>query len=168
MKIRNRLARGVGRITLSINPFVPKPWTPLQWEPMLDPKTLRERAQLLRRAAQRIPGTTVDVESPREAYWQTLLARGDRRLAPLLIAVHENQGAFWPVIQAAVRAGGIDGCPSPDDFVLRRYAPDETLPWDFIDHSVDKRYLLSEWRKALLERQTAPCDVASCQTCGAC
>ena len=131
-------------------------------------KTLRERAQLLRRAAQRIPGATVDVESPREAYWQTLLSRGDRRLAPLLIAVHENDGAFWPVIQQAVRAGGLEGCPSPDDFVLRRYAPDETLPWDFIDHAVDKRYLLSEWRKALLERQTAPCDVATCETCGAC
>jgi len=167
-KIRTRLARGVGRITLSINPFVPKPWTPLQWEPMLDLKTLRERAQLLRRAAQRISGATVDVESPREAYWQTLLSRGDRRLAPLLVRVHQSAGAFWPVIQEAVRAGGMDGCPSPDDFVLRRYAPEETLPWDFIDHGVDKRYLLAEWRKALLERQTAPCDVATCHTCSAC
>jgi radical SAM superfamily enzyme YgiQ (UPF0313 family) len=166
-KIRARL-RGVGRITLSINPFVPKPWTPLQWEPMLDLRMLRERAQLLRRAAQRIPGATVDVESPREAYWQTLLSRGDRRLAPLLVAVHENDGAFWPVVQAAVRAGGLDGCPSPDEFVLRRYAADEVLPWDFIDHGVDKRFLLVEWRKALLERQTAPCDVATCHACAAC
>lgn len=167
-KIRARLARGVGRITLSINPFVPKPWTPLQWEPMLDLKLLRERAQLLRRAAQRIPGATVDVESPREAYWQTLLSRGDRRLAPLLVEVHRRGGAFWPVIQEAVRRGGDDACPSPDAFVLRRYAADETLPWDFIDHAVDKRYLLFEWRKALLERQTAPCDVATCHTCSAC
>lgn len=167
-KIRARLARGVGRITLSINPFVPKPWTPLQWEPMAGLKLLRERAQLLRRAAQRIPGASVDVESPREAYWQTLLSRGDRRLAPLLLAVHRNGGAFWPVLQEAVRAGGMDGCPSPDEFVLRRYAAEETLPWDFIDHGVDKRYLLVEWRKALLEKQTAPCDVTSCHTCNAC
>ncbi len=167
-KIRNRLARGVGRITLSINPFVPKPWTPLQWEPMADRKTLRERAQLLKRAAERIPNATVDVESPREAYWQTLLSRGDRRLAPLMRAVHEAGGAFWPVVQAAVRAGGYEGCPSPDEFVHRRFAPDETLPWDFIDHGVDKRFLLAEWRKALLERQTPPCDVATCHACGAC
>ena len=167
-KIRDRLARGVGRITLSINPFVPKPWTPLQWEPMLDLKTLRERTQLLRRAVQRIPGATLDVESPREAYWQTLLSRGDRRIAPLLVRVHENGGAFWPVVQEAVRAGGLDGCPSPDDFVHRRYAADEMLPWDFIDHHIDKRYLLVEWRKALLERETAPCDVATCHSCNAC
>lgn len=167
-KIRDRLARGVGRITLSINPFVPKPWTPLQWEPMLDLKTLRERTQLLRRAVQRIPGSTLDVESPREAYWQTLLSRGDRRIAPLLVRVHENGGAFWPVVQEAVRAGGLDGCPSPDDFVHRRYAAEEMLPWDFIDHHIDKRYLLVEWRKALLERETAPCDVATCHSCNAC
>ncbi|MBM4245992.1 MAG: radical SAM protein [Deltaproteobacteria bacterium] len=167
-KIRARLARGVGRITLSINPFVPKPWTPLQWEPMLDLKTLRERAQLLRRAVQRIPGASLDVESPREAYWQTLLSRGDRRVAPLLVKVHESGGAFWPVVQEAVRAGGMDGCPSPDEFVHRRYEPDEWLPWDFIDHHVDKRYLLVEWRKALLERETPPCDVATCHSCSAC
>ena len=167
-KIRDRLARGVGRITLSINPFVPKPWTPLQWEPMLDLKTLRERTQLLRRAVQRIPGASLDVESPREAYWQTLLSRGDRRIAPLLVRVHENGGAFWPVVQEAVRAGGIDGSPSPDDFVHRRYTAEETLPWDFIDHHVDKRYLVVEWRKALLERETAPCDVATCHSCSAC
>jgi len=167
-KIRARLARGVGRITLSINPFVPKPWTPLQWEPMLDLKTLRERAQLLRRAVQRIPGASLDVESPREAYWQTLLSRGDRRVAPLLVKVHERGGAFWPVVQEAVRAGGMDGCPSPDEFVHRRYEPDEWLPWDFIDHHVDKRYLLVEWRKALLERETPPCDVATCHSCNAC
>jgi radical SAM superfamily enzyme YgiQ (UPF0313 family) len=166
--IRARLAHGVGRLTLSINPFVPKPWTPLQWEPMADGRTLKERTRLLRRAAERIPGATVDVESSRDAYWQTLLSRGDRRVAPLLVAVHESGGAFWPVVQRAVRAGGIDGCPSPDVFVHRRHEPQETLPWDFIDHGVDKRYLLAEWRKALLERQTPPCDVATCHTCGAC
>jgi radical SAM superfamily enzyme YgiQ (UPF0313 family) len=166
-KIRARLG-GVGRITLSINPFVPKPWTPLQWEPMEDLRVLRERALLLRRAAKGIPGASVDVESPREAYWQTLLSRGDRRLASLLIEVHKNGGRFWPVVQAAMRSGGSAGCPSPDEYVHRRYAPDEDLPWDFIDHSVDKRYLLSEWRKALLERQTPPCDVATCHSCNAC
>ncbi|MEW6269361.1 MAG: radical SAM protein [Thermodesulfobacteriota bacterium] len=167
-KIRSRLSRGIGRITLSINPFVPKPWTPLQWEPMADRRTLKERARLVRRAAERIPGATVDVESSRDAYWQTLLSRGDRRVAPLLVAVHEGGGAFWPVVQRAVREGGFAGCPSPDLFVHRRYQPDEPLPWDFIDHEVDKRYLLAEWRKALLERQTPPCDVATCHSCGAC
>jgi radical SAM superfamily enzyme YgiQ (UPF0313 family) len=166
-KVRDRL-RGVGRITLSINPFVPKPWTPLQWEPMVEIPVLRARAKLLRRAVAAIPGCEVDVESPRDAYWQTLLSRGDRRIGELLVDVHRAGGRFWPVVQAAVRdARRADGW-SPDDYVYRRFAPDETLPWDFIDHAVDKRYLLAEWRKALLERETPPCDVATCHSCGAC
>jgi radical SAM superfamily enzyme YgiQ (UPF0313 family) len=169
-RIRARLPGGIGRITLSINPFVPKPWTPFQWEPMAALDVVRERARLLRRAASRIPGCEVDLESPRDAYWQTLLSRGDRRIAPLLVAVHESAGRFWPVVREAVRRAraGTSDLPSPDEFVHRRYAVDERLPWDFVDHGVDKRYLAAEWRKALLERETPPCDVATCHSCGAC
>ena len=167
-KIRARLPGGVGRITLSINPFVPKPWTPLQWEPMESLSTVRARARLLSKEARRIPGATVDLESPRDAYWQTFLSRGDRRTADVLEAVHENGGKFWPVVRRANQDGGLGACPAPDHFVHRRLEPDEALPWDFIDHTVDKRYLLAEWRKAMLERETPPCDVATCRSCGAC
>ena len=58
--------------------------------------------------------------------------------------------------------------PHPDFFVHRRYDFNEVLPWDFIDHSVSKHYLWVEWRKALLERQTPPCDVTTCHSCQAC
>lgn len=167
-KIRAHLPGGVGRITLSINPFVPKPWTPLQWEPMADLATVRARARLLKQETDRIPGATVDLESPRDAYWQTLLSRGDRRVGDVLEAVHRTGGKFWPVLREANRDGGLGACPPPDEFVHRRYDPEEALPWDFIDHQVEKRYLLSEWRKAMLERETPPCDVATCRTCGAC
>ena len=166
--IRARLPGGVGRITLSINPFVPKPWTPLQWEPLEDLRVLRDRARLLQSAASRIPGATVDFESPRDAFWQTLLSRGDRSVATLIFAAHREGGRFWPVVQGARRARGADGLPDPDHFVHRRWDAAERLPWDFIDHGVDKRFLLSEWRKALLERETHPCDVATCTSCGAC
>ncbi|NOT55981.1 MAG: radical SAM protein, partial [Deltaproteobacteria bacterium] len=57
---------------------------------------------------------------------------------------------------------------NPDFFVHRRYDQQEILPWDFIDHSVSKQYLWVEWRKALLERQTPPCDVTTCHSCQAC
>lgn len=166
-KIRDQLS-GVGRITLSINPFVPKPWTPLQWEPMAPLREVRHRARLLQREAAKIPGATVDVESPREAYWQALLSRGDRRVGAILEAVHQRSGKFWPVIREANHAGGLGDCPPPSEFVERRFSAEEDLPWDFIDHNVSKKYLLTEWRKALQERQTAPCDVASCVSCGAC
>lgn len=50
----------------------------------------------------------------------------------------------------------------------REYGVDEMLPWDFIDHRIDKRYLWIERRKALAARQTAPCDTATCTSCAAC
>ena len=56
----------------------------------------------------------------------------------------------------------------PDRFVHRAYPLDALLPWDFVEHSVDKRYLLAERRKAFGELQTPPCDTATCHTCGAC
>ncbi len=124
---------------------------------------------------------TVDTESPREAYYQTLLSRGDRRAGQLLLDIHQNGGDWWSIIQRLRRAAKSQKTQHltpntqhlalsthPDFFVHRRYDFNEVLPWDFIDHSVSKQYLWVEWRKALLERQTPPCDVTTCHSCQAC
>lgn len=162
----------VGSLSLSVNAFSPKPWTPFQWEPMEDVASLRRKMGGLRQQLAGVPRVTVDIESPREAYYQTLLSRGDRRVGDLLLAIHQQRGAWWSVIQAWRRAAKrqlpATGCLDPDSFVHRRYGSDERLPWDFIDHGIDKRYLWVEWRKALVERQTPPCDVTTCHTCSAC
>ena len=167
-KIRARFqADGrVQRLTLSVNPFAPKPWTPLQWEAMEDLRSLKRKVEYLRRAVGRVPNVTIDVESPRESYYAALLSRGDRRVSGLLLAVHEAGGDWWQVIQRFRRdpSLGVD----PDFYVRRAYAPDEILPWDFIDHSLHKRFLWVERERAYAERQTAPCDVTICKLCGAC
>jgi radical SAM superfamily enzyme YgiQ (UPF0313 family) len=168
----------VGGVTLSVNAFSPKPWTPLQWEPMEEIPSLREKLAGLRKQLARLPRVTVDTESPREAYYQTLLSRGDRRTSRILLDTHKNGGDWWSVIQRLRRAAKTRTAPNsqqptantlnPDFFVHRRYRSEEILPWDFIDHSVSKQYLWVEWRKALLERQTPPCDVTTCHSCEAC
>src|SRR5262245_16692784 len=161
----------VGSVTLSVNAFSPKPWTPLQWEPMAEIPLLREKLTTLRKQLARFPRVTVDPESPREAYYQTLLSRGDRRTSQILLNAHKNGGEWWSVIQQLRRTAKAKRQPStcnPDFFVHRRYDAHEILPWDFIDHSVSKQYLWVEWRKALLERQTPPCDVTTCHSCEAC
>jgi radical SAM superfamily enzyme YgiQ (UPF0313 family) len=168
-KVRARLASGgrsrVGRVLVSINPFVPKPWTPFQWEPMEALPRLRRLLAGLRRTLGAMPGVEVETESPREAYLQTLLSRGDRRTAPILARLHEAPEAWWPTLRGrGARDLGVD----PDRFVHRAYPLDAVLPWDFIHHSVDKRYLLAERRKAFAEIETPPCDTATCHTCGAC
>jgi radical SAM superfamily enzyme YgiQ (UPF0313 family) len=159
--------RRVQQLKLSVNPFGPKPWTPFQWEPMEDLRSLKTKIAGLRRAIGRLPGVEIDVESPREAYWATVLSRGDRRVSRLLLAVAAAGGDWWSVLQAWRRDPPADGV-NPDVFVARAYAAEEILPWDFLDHSLHKRFLWVERERARGERQTPPCDVTTCRVCGAC
>jgi radical SAM superfamily enzyme YgiQ (UPF0313 family) len=169
-KVRQRVMAGgrpkVGRILVSINPFVPKPWTPFQWEAMEDLGSLKRKLAGVRRQLSAIPAVQVETESPREGYMQTLLSRGDRRVAEVLERLHAEPAAWWPTLRGL--RGGRHDVVDPDRFVHRAYDPGELLPWDFIDHAVDKRYLLAERRKAYQEGQTPPCDTHTCHTCGAC
>ena len=173
MKLRERLceagrARGrVGKIIVSLNPFVPKPWTPFQWEPMETLPCLKFKIQQLRKTLGKVANVKLDIESPREAYFQTLLSRGDRRLGVVLEAIHASDGDWWQVLRRWQR-GEFADLPHPDGFVHRRYGDDERMPWDFIDHRIAKSYLWIERRKALEARQTAPCDTTTCTSCAAC
>jgi len=168
--VRGRLMTGgrprVGRILVSINPFVPKPWTPFQWEPMEDLGSLKRKLARVRRQLSEVPAVQVETESPREGYLQTLLSRGDRRTAEVLERLHADPGGWWHTLRGL--RGGCQDVVDPDRFVHRAWDTGEVLPWDFIDHGVDKRYLVAERRKAHAELQTPPCDTHTCHSCGAC
>jgi radical SAM superfamily enzyme YgiQ (UPF0313 family) len=157
----------VGRIQVSINGFVPKPWTPFQWEGLEDLASLKRKLASVRRGLHGIPAVQVDTESPREAYLQTLLSRGDRRVAPLLERLQRDPAAWWGMVRSW-RGGGEPNLPDPDVWVHRTYAVEEMLPWDFIDNAIDKRYLAAERRKAFAAVQTPPCDTHTCHACSAC
>src|SRR5713101_4205911 len=68
----------IGRVTVSLNPFVPKPWTPFQWDPMEAPQSIKRKVAMLRAELGRLGGSAIelDAESPRDAYFQTLVRRG--------------------------------------------------------------------------------------------
>ena len=172
-KMRARLcgaerARGrVANITVSVNPFVPKPWTPFQWDPMEPIAALKQKLARLRRQLSAIPNVHLDAESPREGYFQTLMSRGDRRVGRVVRAIHAANGDWWRVIRDWQR-NGIPGLPHPDAYVHRTYGHDARFPWDFIDHRIDKSFLWVERRKALMARQTPPCDTTTCRSCAAC
>ncbi len=151
--------RGVmGRIVLSVNPFVPKPWTPFQWAGMA-PRAALEAARRLLERTLRPKGIDVDFLSPRTAYTQALVSRGDRRVADLLELAHRTTGGD---LARALRRWPHD----PDFFVAREAGTDERLPWDFLDHGVTKAHLAREWRRGRAGKITAPCAVETCRACG--
>ncbi len=158
----SRQMKRIGVITVSINPFIPKPFTPFQWAPMEDQKILRKKSAMIRKGLAQTPNLTVQVESIRQAFTQALFARGDRRLADLLEqAVTTTTEQNW---NETLKAWALD----PDFFVRRTRSVDELLPWDFIDHGIRKAFLWKEFTLAEAGSSSAPCPVSNCDRCGVC
>ncbi len=150
----------IGRLRLSINCFVPKPFTPFQWFPMDTADSLKDKQRLLKRSLSAEGGITIGVDVPRWAYIQALLAMGDRRVGRMLLGTHMN-GGDW---KQTFRSSDIN----PDFFVYRAKDLDEILPWDFINHGIEKSYLKEEYHLALKATESPICDVGSCTRCGVC
>ncbi|MDR0476367.1 MAG: radical SAM protein, partial [Desulfobulbaceae bacterium] len=137
-------ARGrVCEISLSVNCFVPKPWTPLQYhifggEP--DPKNavaeLRRRLHLLRRAVRGLANVRFRHDKPENILWQAVLAKGDRRLAPVLLDMAVS-GRPWT--QAMKRHG-----LAVADYAAATGDADTVFPWMILDHGLKDGYLWQE------------------------
>src|SRR6185295_12215574 len=129
-----------GRLTLSISSFVPKPWTPFQWEPFDGASSLQKKLEVIKRLARPLGTVRVLHENPREAALQALLARGDRRVADF-IELSASFGGDW---RRALREWGGDA----EFYTTRVRSIDERLPWDHFDVGVKRPGLLRERERA--------------------
>ncbi len=151
----------LGTITLSVNSFVPKPFTPFQWTPFAGVKELKDRAKWIQKALNRVPNVRVHFDLPKWAYVQALLSRGDRRVSGMLEKV-AAEGFSW---MRAMRAAPFN----PDFWVMRERNEDEKFPWEIIDHGVERSFLRDEYRRALREKPSPECDPGgNCKRCGVC
>ena len=165
--------KGKIQITVSTSFFVPKPFTPFQWEKMYPPEEYLEKAFML--------NDTIKGELNRKSIkynWhdakttiiEGLLARGDRRLSRVIELVYKNGGLFdaWTdffeydrwIISLEQAGLGLD------HYVYRQRKTDEILPWDFINAGVSAQFLKREYQKALNEEITENCRT-KCSGCGA-
>jgi radical SAM superfamily enzyme YgiQ (UPF0313 family) len=142
---RARANGRLGEITLSVNPFIPKPFTPFQWCGMEPLPSLERKVKWLEAQLRPMSNVRLKVESLRESYLQALLSRGDRRLGPLLAAMAEGAN-----LKKAAKACGID----MDSYVLREIGMDEFLPWNVIGTS-DTAMLRQEYQRALAGKGAA-------------
>lgn len=159
--VRESGGRGtIGLIRLSVNCFVPKPFTPFQWFPMESVASLREKQKKIRKAVAREGGTSVVFDVPKWAYVQAFLSMGDRRAGKTLLNAHRFDGDW----KKAFRHSELN----PDFFVHRPRGLNETLPWDHIDHGILKDHLRSEYELALQGKESPECRVGQCHRCGVC
>lgn len=156
-------------VTISAACFIPKPFTPFQWEPQCDMETLLEKQKYLtgKITDRRIKYNYHDARVSRI---EAVFARGDRKLNAVLAEAHRRGMRFdswdehfdynkWMEVFDTV---GLD----PAFYANREFAENEILPWDNIDIGVSKAFLLRERHRAYEAIPTKNCR-ESCNGCGA-
>ena len=160
--------RGV-QVNISVACFVPKPFTPFEFEPQDTIEALHEKQQYLLSCVH-TKKISVSYHDATVSMLEAVLARGDRRLADVIEAAWRNGTRLdgWEehlrvdAWQRAFADCGID----PAFYASRRRSFDETLPWDHLDYGVTKRFFIRENEKATRAETTPSCFV-HCNGCGA-
>lgn len=162
--------KGTGvQVSISCASFIPKPFTPFQWEPEDNMESLKVKQEHL---LESIPTRKIKV-----SYHQTptsllegVLARGDRRLSKVIFEAFKNGCKFdswddqfkFDAWMNAFDKFGID----PLFYTQRRRDFSELLPWDHLDYGVSRKFLENENKKAHMNTITPHCRI-KCAGCGA-
>ena len=151
----------IGRITVSLNCFVPKANTPFQWAAMDKRSALSLKMGYIKKTLRKEGNIRVIQDLPKWAIIQGILSRSDRRVSSLLISVADN-GGNW--VQA-LRHDGLGHADAP--FRVRDDA--ELFPWETIESGCRRDYLFREYKKSAAGSRTARCpgDLL-CGRCGVC
>jgi radical SAM superfamily enzyme YgiQ (UPF0313 family) len=166
-RIKNRMLEAgkkfgrAGKIIPSLNGFVPKPNTPLQWDAICPEKELKQRIKYVCKGLSRIPNVEVRFMSARIAHEQALFSSGDRTVARVI----ERTASLGGNIKEALRQMNFD----VDFHISRPRSYDEFLPWSIVDSGLSFEFLKTEHEKSQASLSSKPCPaVEKCTTCGVC
>lgn len=134
-------------ISFSVNPVIPKPHTPLQWE-RYDMKEIKSKIRYLKK---NLKGLDIKFDSAKMGLIQYVLSCGDKDIGNLIERSLNEK--------ISIREWG-EKAPS--------YDLEDDLPWDSINVSVSKEFLKSEYEKIKTGEQTPWCEDGICYNCGAC
>lgn len=134
-------------ISFSVNPVIPKPHTPLQWE-SYDMKGIKSKIRYLKK---NLKGLDIKFDSAKMGLIQYVLSCGDREIGDLIERSLNEKISIKEWAQNAPN-----------------YEFGDDLPWDSIDVSVSKDFLISEYEKIGTSEQTPWCEDGPCYNCGAC
>ncbi len=176
---RRALPKGQGSVVINLgaSTFVPKPFTPFQWEPMIRPEETRRRQALITAAlGGRHGAIQFKPHDSRQSSIEGALALGDRRVGTAVLHAYRagqrldgwsewfDEGNWLAAFAECERVHGV----GLDFFAHRRRRLDEVLPWDRIDCGVTKAYLQKQLLAARNLAEVPDCVLAPCTNCGAC
>ena len=155
------------RISVSVSTFIPKPFTPFQWEKQATKEEVEQKIAYLH-SALRMKGVSFAWNDYELSQAEAVLARGDRKLSKLLETLYKK-GSFmegWSDFfikqnwEDAYKECGIN----PTDYT-GEFKEDELLAWDMVDMFIDKAFLLRERHNAYCQKASKGCN-SNCQACG--
>lgn len=157
------------RVHVATAYFVPKPHTPFQWEKQIEPAEYLRRCKLLKDHFYS-KSIEYNYHAPDLSRLESVMARGDRRLGPVIEAAVRNGARLdgwdeyfrYDLWLDAFRECGVD----MEFYTTRGYGEDELLAWDPIQLGVSKKFLLRE-RKRAYENLVTPDCRQGCAGCGA-
>lgn len=165
-RIKNRMLEAgkkfgrAGKIIPSLNGFVPKPNTPLQWDAICEERELKRRIKYVSKDLSKIPNVEVRYMSARIAHEQALYSSGDRNISKVIDAAARHGD-----LNRALRETNTD----PAFHTSRNRTYEEFLPWTIVDSGLSFEFLKTEHDKALESLSSLPCPaVEKCTTCGVC
>lgn len=166
-RIKNRMLEAgkkfgrAGKIIPSLNGFVPKPNTPLQWDAICNEKELKQKIKYVCKGLNRIPNVEVRFMSAKIAHEQALFSSGDRTVSKVI----EHAARIGGNIKEAMRQLNFD-----DSFhISRDRSYEEFLPWSIVDSGLSFEFLKEEHEKSQASLSSKPCPaVEKCTTCGVC
>ena len=156
------------RVTISASSFVPKPFTPFQWEPQDTMDVLREKQQHIK-ASLTTKKITYNYHDSDTSFLEAVFARGDRKLNKVMLEAHNRGMRFdgWSdCFSLAKWLEVFDYCGiDPAFYANRRRSFDELLPWDHLDYGVTKAFLKKECERAYNSEASPNCR-EKCMMCG--
>lgn len=159
-------------INASASYFVPKPFTPFQWAPMILPEEFTRRAYYVKDSFMKQKNKKSLKFTYHDAYISILegvLARGDRRLSKTIYEVYRKGAIFdaWTEYfdMDKYKETFAENNVDIEFYTSRERDTTEVLPWDHIDAGVTKNFLIKEWENAKNETVTPNCRM-NCSGCG--
>ncbi|HHW02016.1 MAG TPA: TIGR03960 family B12-binding radical SAM protein [Thermoanaerobacterales bacterium] len=157
------------RVTVSTSTFVPKAFTPFQWESQISLSEIERRQKLLKTML-KSKNISYSWHDGRLSFLEAVFSRGDRKLGKVLKIAHEKGCKFdgWNDLfsfekwMQAFDEAGI----SPEFYANRERKVEEVFPWEIIDCGIDRRYLLREREKSRKAETTPDCRFNRCHACG--
>ena len=154
-------------VTVSTSFFIPKPFTPFQWERQISINEMREKQQRLADGLtdRRISYRWHDFES---SVIEAVLARGDRRLSDVIERAWRAGSyldAWHEHFDYDIWLDALSLIPGGADFYTRERAEDEIFPWEHLDIGVTRRFFERERRRSREGRVSLSC-FDGCSACG--